>query len=978
MLVKRLNHFAAKLSIWIISIYAFAFFSTFNYTAIRYGQRCSYKHLLQASTPANAAEHEIEILAEWPHEKSDFLPDPAVQFGRLPNGFRYILMENHEPRNRVSMHLDIHAGSLHESDNQQGLAHFLEHMLFNGSTNFKPGELVKYFQRIGMEFGPDANARTGFNNTVYDILLPTGDRKSLEGALTVMKDFAEGALLLQSEIDRERGVVLAEKRTRDSASYRTFISTIKFEFPQARVSKRLPIGIENVIKSANRSSFKTFYDTWYRPEKMTLIMVGDIDVRLAISLIEAKFSTLSARAPPKPDPDIGELRHKHIKTFYHFEKEAGNANVKIETVKKVEKEDDSIALQKKLLLTKLANGIVQNRLDELVSKPDTPFTSASIDSGTFLHEIESAEIAGDCSPENWRKSLTLLEQTLRAALKYGFTRSELERVKKDFLADLDDAVNKVPTRNSQSLARTVMHKLNSNRVFLSPEQERKLLAPAIKSATLKQVHDAFDKTWARDHTLVLVTGNAELPRGASRPEDQILLAYKESRTFAVSKPVETTTVTFPYLPEPQKKGQMTNKTTIQDLGIVQVDFKNGVRLNLKKTDFKADEIQVVLSFGDGRFDEPKAFPGLALLSEKVINESGLGTLDKNNIERALAGKRTNVFFHVAGDHFFFKGETVSKELPLLFQLLYAHMTDPGYREEAYRLSMERFSQEYQELLRSIDGALKLKENRFLAGGDSRFGLPSYDVFTKLTLDQVRSWINAPLKHDELEVTVVGDFNVDSVVEIVSKYLGSLPQRRNIQTQKRSGSPKFPQGQSIKISVPTEIPKGIVIVAYPTEDIWDIHRTRRLSILANVLSDRLREKIRKKLGAAYSTFAYNRSSNAYPGYGVFRAVVYVDPLEADMVIGEVKKIVSDLSKNGINNEELKRALEPTLTGIKDALRTNSYWLNTVLSQSRKHPQQLDWSRTIMKDHASITADELSTLAKKYFNNHKAATITIVPE
>ncbi|MBW2681403.1 MAG: insulinase family protein, partial [Deltaproteobacteria bacterium] len=279
-----------------------------------------------------SADENIDAFVKWPHEKSDLLPDPVLIFGKLPNGFRYVLMENHKPKDRVSIHLDVQAGSLHESDDQQGLAHFLEHMLFNGSTHFKPGELVKYFQSIGMQFGADANAHTGFNETVYDILLPNGDRKNLKKGLTVIKDYAQGALLLPSEIDSERRVVLAEKRTRDSAQYRTYVATLNFEFPHAKISKRLPIGKEEIVKNADHNRLKKFYDSWYRPEKMILVMVGDFDTQSAVSMIKENFSSLSGRAPPVPEPDVGKINHFGIKSFYHLEKEAGNTTTSIEVV----------------------------------------------------------------------------------------------------------------------------------------------------------------------------------------------------------------------------------------------------------------------------------------------------------------------------------------------------------------------------------------------------------------------------------------------------------------------------------------------------------------------------------------------------------------------------------------------------------------------------------------------------------------------
>ncbi|OEU67838.1 MAG: hypothetical protein BBJ57_13390 [Desulfobacterales bacterium PC51MH44] len=932
------------------------------------------KHLSKANVPVD----NIDSLIQWPREKSDLLPDPAIVFGKLPNGFRFVLMENQKPKDRVSIHLNIRAGSLHEFDNQQGLAHFLEHMLFNGSEHFKPGELVKYFQSIGMQFGPDANAHTGFNKTVFDLLLPDGSRESLEKGLVVINDYAEGALLLQSEIDRERRVVLAEKRTRDSASYRTYVSTMKFEFPEARISKRLPIGKEDVLKNVNRERFKDFYDSWYRPEKMILIMVGDFDAKLAAALVEAKFASLLPRGPPRPDPDLGEINHQGIKPFYHFEKETGNTTVSIEVLTKVLPKPDSFAFQSSLLKKNIANRIVKNRLDALVSKVNTPFTSASISSGTFLQQIKYAEISAGCSPENWGKSLALIEQTLRKVLKYGFNKSELERVKKDLLSELDNAVKKASTRTSRNLARKILWSLNNDRVFMSPEQKKELFAPLIESLTLQDIHDTFREAWAPEHRLILATGNANLSDSNKDPEHQILAAYNKSNMVEVSRPIKKKVVTFPYLPEPKKEGRIVSRVEIPDIGIVQVDFKNGVRLNLKQTDFDANKVMLKLAFGLGRSTEPSYSSGLSVLSTKVLNESGLGTLEKNEIKRAMAGKKTNIVFSVGEDRFYFHGETVSSEVPLLFQLLYAHLLDPGFREDAFKLCMERFRQKYIKLDSSIEGAMVLSGRRFLAGGDTRFGLPPYEEFKQLTLDHVRSWIDTSLKTDDIEVSVVGDFDVDSVAKLASKYLGTLVLEPSAHLQQPSRFPQFPVGRSLQISVGTEIHKGLVVIAYPTEDLWDINRTRRLAILADIVSERLREKIREKLGSAYSTFAFNKPSRVYPGYGIFKAIVHVDPDEADIVVREVKQIISDLGENGATQDELSRAITPTLTSIKDMLRKNNYWLNTVLTGSKKYPQQLDWNRTIMKDYASITTEEVSKIARKYLDNSKAVTIIVKPK
>ncbi|MBU4288724.1 MAG: insulinase family protein, partial [Proteobacteria bacterium] len=782
----------------------------------------------------------------------------------------------------------------------------------------------------------------------------------------------------QSEIDRERKVILAEKRTRDSASYRTFVSVMKFLLPETRISKRFPIGEKEVIKNANHNLLKAYYDTWYRPDNMILVMVGDFDQKQAAMLIEEKFSTLYARAPIQQRPDIGVINHKGIKTFYHFEKETGKTTVTIEVINKKIIEPDSVFFQRKQLLKNIADQIVQNRLDKIVSKTTSPFTSASISSGINFYQIESSDISAETSPENWEESLSLLEKTLRKALKYGFTKSELEIIKKDFLSRLDNAVKKMPTRNSSVLSSKTINDLNNERVTMSPEQERNLLAPIINSITLKNVHSAFKDAWASDHRIIMVTGNAEIIPAQKTHEDIIYEVFDRSSRVKVSRPSEIKAVVFPYLAEPEKKGKIINRTEIPDLGIVQITFDNGISLNLKQTDFEADEVLVNLSFGFGRSVEPQNMSGLAELSKEVINESGLGSLEKDEIKLAMAGKNTNAIFGFEEDHFFFKGITVSEEVPLLFQLIYAHLVDQAYRQEAYSLSMERFKQQYLKLSSSIDGAMLLSGMRFLAGGDSRFGLPSYDLFKNLSLEHISEWIDDPLKQDKLEVSVVGDFDINSVIETAAKYLGSLPQRSTYKTNKISGAPKLPFGQLSKITVPTEIQKGVVIVAYPTEDIWDINRTRRLSVLSNIFSNRLREIIREKLGAAYSSTAYNKPSRAYPGYGVFQAFVHVDPDDSDLIIKEIKEIAIDLVEKRISEDELRRSLDPIITSIKDLLRKNEYWLDTVLSGSARHPQQLDWSRTIMQGYSSITSDDVSRIAKKYLDNEKAATIIIKPE
>jgi zinc protease len=290
--------------------------------------------------------------------------------------------------------------------------------------------------------------------------------------------------------------------------------------------------------------------------------------------------------------------------------------------------------------------------------------------------------------------------------------------------------------------------------------------------------------------------------------------------------------------------------------------------------------------------------------------------------------------------------------------------------------MDQFANQYEALNRSLDGVMTLHGRRFLAGGDSRFGLPDYDSFRKLQLNDVRNWVSTALAGASYELSLVGDFETEAVIALASRYFGSLPPGKTLE-HKRSDQPVFPAGKQLALKVETKIPNGLVYVSFATDDIWDIHQTRRMNLLADVFSERMRLQIREKLGEAYSPFAFNRPSRSYEGYGVFNAVVEIDPASAQLVITEIKKIAAELSSTAVSEDEIKRSIEPTLNSIKDMRQRNGYWLKTVLMGSKEHPEKIDWSRSISSDYADITPADLQNLAIKHLRGNDAAIIVALP-
>jgi zinc protease len=337
-----------------------------------------------------------------------------------------------------------------------------------------------------------------------------------------------------------------------------------------------------------------------------------------------------------------------------------------------------------------------------------------------------------------------------------------------------------------------------------------------------------------------------------------------------------------------------------------------------------------------------------------------------------------VDFRITETHFNLFGETVSGEVPLLFQLIYAHIVDPGFRADAMALARERLNQDYQSFARSIEGMMRMKGLQILAGGDNRFGMPPFEKLQAIRLDDIRDWIAPQLDSAPLELSVVGDFDENEVIQLAQRYLGTLPDRKRNPENPRVDLPYLPTGTIDRIDVDTQIPKAMVVAAWQTEDFWDINRTRRLSVLADVFSERLRQRIREKLGASYSPYAFNRASRAYRGYGVFQAYVNVAPDQTDTVLTEVKAIAGDLALNRILADELARVVDPILTSIKELRQTNGYWLNSVMTGSLQHPQQFEWARSFQEDYASVTVEELATLAATYLTAERASAIIIRPK
>lgn len=918
----------------------------------------------------------------FPQAESDLKADPQAHFGTLPNGLRYVIRPNQEPKDRAALRLLVQAGALNERDDQQGLAHFLEHMAFNGSAHYAPGSLVEFFQRLGMSFGGDTNASTGFDRTLYLLDLPDTKAATMAEGLKVFADYAGGLLLQPEEIDKERGIILSEKRTRDSVSYRTFVSTNAFLLGGTRFPQRLPIGQAEIIQKATREVFADFYDTWYRPELMSVVVVGDINPAEVEKQIVATFGALKARAPARPAPDLGKLAtFDGVRVFYHPEAEAPTTSVTIATLVPSSHHPDTAAHRLEDLPRSLAHMMINQRLAILAKKENAPFSSGRAGVGESYDFYRQSSFALTCRADQWSAALAVAEQELRRAVEFGFQPAELKEVVANFRNGLEEAVKTDATRRSDSIAYEIAGSLVDREVYTTAADDLALFGPALDRVAAQTCLAALREVWSPKHRLVMVTGNAKIEGAAGAQPDSaaaaIAAAFEKSRAVAVKAPEAIEDLKWAYT-DFGAPGKITKRAEVADLGVTLLAFENGVRLNLKKTDFEANRIRVSVRLGTGQLTEPRDQPGLSFFTNQTFNEGGLGKHSSDDLRRILAGKTIGAGFNAGGDAFVVGGSTNREDLELEFQLIAARLTDPGYRPEAARQSRKMIDQAYLSFEHTAGGPFTLEVAKLLASGDPRFGLPPKDEILRRNLAEVKAWLASELASGAIEVAVVGDFDADLVIAAVAKTLGALPKRNEKPSLDTLKNVKFPaQPFTREFSIVTEIPKGTVAVYWPTTDGKEIHRTRRMGMLAEVFNDRLRVKVREELGDAYSPGAGSSASDVFPGYGYIMANVTVDPPRAKQVADIVVAIADQLAQKGVTEDELDRAKKPVLTSLRESARTNGYWLGNVLARAQERPEMLDWSRTRYTDNEAISKADLDALAKTYLGAARASRVIVIP-
>ena len=912
---------------------------------------------------------------DFAQNHSDIKPDPAVRFGKLANGMTYIIMKNATPPGTVSLRLRIAGGSLMESDRQQGLAHFIEHMAFNGSTHVAEGDMVKILERHGLAFGPDTNAFTSMDETVYELDLPKTGDDDLDTGLFLLRETGGELLLDGGAIDRERGVILGEERLRDTPGTHDFNHWIAEAYAGQQYPVRQTIGKVDVISSAGHDVFADFYNNFYRPDNATLVVVGDIDPDAMEARIKTRFTDWKPRiAGLIRTPDYGAYRIKGVVADTYTETGLPDG-VTVTWNQPVDEHYQSEAQSIKDLEDQVRLGILNNRLDRMAKTGDAAFSSAQAGRYSLEHTSRLVQLSIEPKPDHDKAAFTQAYTALRQYTGFGADQAELDRVLSELETSYRTARDSAATRDTRGLAEGMAGAIEAGDVITSPQQDYDDFERIKPQLTLDTINAGIKPLFAGDGPILWHSAE----KTGDLDKQALLDTYRAVEATTLTAAASHANQPWPYT-DFGAPSAVVSRVHVDDLDLTQLTYANGVKATIKTTDFKNDEIGITVRFAGGLSAlSPASHPPVFEANAAGVFEGGLGKLDASDLKDTMAGKSVGIAFNIGEDATTLSGGTTKADFATQMQLLMAFTTDAAYRADAYDRLKSAMPNYYTQLASSPDGVFQMKGEGVLHDGDPRFTFPTQQEFLASTNDQVKALIDTQLKTAPVEITIVGDVGEAEAEAEIGKTFAALAQRE--------AAPAVPP-DALAVAFPTanlhqvfdhqgRADQDLSVIAWPGADFTsDVKRARSLTILGEVLTLRLTDVVREKLGIAYSPYAGNSYSQVFPGYGYIIATGEVKPENDQAFYDAVSGIVADLKTNPISDDELLRAQKPLLDKMDTDLKTNSYWAG-ALPGSVTDPRKLDYIRTRRDQYKAVTAADIQALANRYLDMSKAVHIQVRP-
>jgi len=900
--------------------------------------------------------------------------DPEIDVGTLENGLRYYIKTNKKPENRAELRLAVNVGSILEDDDQQGLAHFTEHMAFNGTERFAKNEIVDYLEFIGMRFGPEINAYTGFDETVYMLEVTTDSLPVMETAFDILEDWASQISFESEEIDKERGVVIEEWRLGRGAEARMLDKQLPVLFKNSRYAERLPIGKKDIIETFEHETIRRFYKDWYRPDLMAVVAVGDFDPRWIKEQIHLHFGRIPKRENVRTRVEYPVPDTKGTLFTIATDPEATKTMVSV-YFKRPLLPEKTVGDYRRMLMENLYDAMLNQRIYEIINQPDPPMIMGYAGFGSYVRSKNVYFITARVKEDGIERGLEALLIEAERVRQFGVNASELGRGKIDLLRGMESAYNERDKSNSTRYASEYIRNFFTDEPIPGIAYEYALSNKLIPTISLEEMNELAAKTITQDNRVVLV--DAPEKDGVVIPTEDDLLAIFQRVEKMRMESYQDDVADEPLVANIPEPGSVMHESKFDTLGVTEWILSNGVKVVLKPTDFKNDEILFsAFSYG-GTSLMPDSLYIPASTASLIIREGGLGNFDKIQLNKKLTGKIAIASPYISELHEGLSGSASPVDIETLFQLIYLYFTSPRKDSTAYTTFLDR-----------IEGVI---ENR-----DARPESAFQDTF-QVTITQhhprSRPWSEKLIHEMDLEASFrfyqdrfadasdftfvfVGNFVIDEIKPFVETYLGGLPSLQRKETWQDVGI-EPPKGVIEKIVKRGVEPKSLVRIAFTGVCDWSREGSYLLGSMGSMLRIRLREIVREDLSGTYGV-SVSGSMSRYPREDYKIIISFgCDPDRVDELTQTIFAQIDTFQQQGPGLDLIQKIRKTQLQQYEKSLKENTFWLNT-LYRSYYYESDLLNILNYPQFVNQLSVEKIKDTAQKYFDRENYIQVVLIPE
>ncbi len=900
--------------------------------------------------------------------------DPQITIGRLPNGLRYYIRNNKLPEKRAELRLAVNAGSLLEDNDQLGLAHMVEHMSFNGTAHFEKQQIVNFMESIGMRFGPSLNAYTSFDETIYMLTIPVEKPEVMDKAFLILEDWAQNLTFDPTEIDKERGVIVEEWRLGRGANARMQDKYFPILFQGARYADRLPIGKKEVIENFKYDVLKRFYKDWYRPDLMAVVAVGDFDKAEMEAIIKKHFASIPAVKVPRLRPTYNVPDHPDTLYTVVTDKEATMTQISIYN-KLPLLEQGTVGVYRQKIVNRLAAGMLSRRLSDLTQKPDAPFVMAAAGWSVFVRTKEAAMLNAIPKEGKIEQSLdALLTEAARAA-RFGFTSTEFDREKLQALRARERYFVETDKRPSATLAAELIRNFTQNETLPSPAMEYALNQRFLPEITLEEVNKCA-RDWMSESSRVVVVNAPEKPGLVVPDETKLAAVVKAVWAKEITAYVDTVAnmALLDKLPEP---GRIVKTTVKEPFGITEWDLSNGVKVVLKPTALKQDEI-VFRATSPGGYQiagDQDFIP--ARTAAQVMAATGVGKFSPVDLRKVLVGKIASVGALISEMEEGVSGSASQKDLETMFQLIYLKFTQPRADQAAFAAHIAQGKAILANQQRSPEWAFSEMLQRTLTQDHPRARPMTVEMIDQMNLEKsLAIYKDRFADASDFTFVFVGSFSLEMMKPFVERYLASLPATHRNETWKDVGI-RPPKGVVEKTVLKGLEPKSQAAIVFTGPFQYDREHRAAIRAMGMVLNTRLREVLREDLSGTYGV-------SASPSYAKIPTETYTfsiqfgcNPQRTDELVKAIFQEIENLKKNGPSEKQVSDIREQLIRDHETNIQQNSYLLGQIYLRYQ-YPEDLGNFFGLPEYYKTLNAKMIWDAARMYLNMDNYVKVVLLPE